>query len=209
MHVCVCVCMCVCHSIHTCAHTLMHARIHQPPTDANKSPPAHSFWRASMKIWSPRHHQDWRSCGRWSRTSPWQRTSKARQRRPARPCGPRRWLTTPRWMWFASHPPPWTPRRSVDAFFMVALSVRPGGSSSSIQYLSNFNILKADTFSAGLFWCFRNPLNSDRDYRILNVRMWSFCTHTHAGDLGLSSHPKDFCRVCTEFDSRVSANPII
>ena len=51
----------------------------------------------------------------------------------------------------------------------------------------NINILKTlrlDTFTlahAGLFWCFYNPSNSDMDYRIFNVRMWSFCFHLHAG----------------------------
>ena len=56
---------------------------------------------------------------------------------------------------------------------------------------------------AGLFWCFQNPPNSDMDYRISNMRMWSFCMHIHPGDLGLYSLiRKDFCRACTEFDSR-------
>ena len=51
---------------------------------------------------------------------------------------------------------------------------------------------------AGLFCCFHSPPNSDMDYRIFNMHMWSFCMHIHTGDLSLYSHPKDFCRVCTE-----------
>ena len=39
-------------------------------------------------------------------------------------------------------------------------------------------------------------------YRIFNVRMWSFCMRIHTGDHSLSSHSKDFCQVCTEYDSR-------
>ena len=38
---------------------------------------------------------------------------------------------------------------------------------------------------AGLFCCIHSPPNSDMDYRIFNVRMWSFCTRIHTGDLGL------------------------
>ena len=41
----------------------------------------------------------------------------------------------------------------------------------------------------------------DKDYRILNVCMWSFGMHIHAGDHGLQSQLKEFCGVCTEFDS--------
>ena len=37
---------------------------------------------------------------------------------------------------------------------------------------------------AGLFECFHNPPNLDVDYRIVNVRMWSFCMRMHTGDLG-------------------------
>ena len=60
--------------------------------------------------------------------------------------------------------------------------------------VSSFNVLKTlDTLSAGLFWCFRNVLNSDMDHMIFNVRVWSVCmlihtvwrTHIHTGDLGL------------------------
>ena len=33
-----------------------------------------------------------------------------------------------------------------------------------------------------VYLCFRNPPNSDRDYRIFNVRTWSFlCMYTHSG----------------------------
>ena len=51
------------------------------------------------------------------------------------------------------------------------------------RMVSNFNILKTLILlvHAGLLWCFHNPPNSDRDYRILNVLMWPFCM----GDLGL------------------------
>ena len=41
----------------------------------------------------------------------------------------------------------------------------------------------SDTLAhAGLFWCFHCPPNSDMDYRIFNVPMWSHATHarTHA-----------------------------
>ena len=35
------------------------------------------------------------------------------------------------------------------------------------------------------FSCFHNPPNSDIDYRIFNMRMWSFlCVHIHTGGLG-------------------------
>ena len=44
-----------------------------------------------------------------------------------------------------------------------------------------------------LLWRFHNPPNSDMDYRIFNVRMRSFFMRIHTGDLGLQSHPKDFC----------------
>ena len=37
--------------------------------------------------------------------------------------------------------------------------------------------------------------------RIFNVRMWPFCMRIHTDDLALLSHPKDYCWVCTEFDS--------
>ena len=37
---------------------------------------------------------------------------------------------------------------------------------------------------AGLFCFFRNPPNPDMDYRIINVRKWSFCMRMHTGDLG-------------------------
>ena len=42
------------------------------------------------------------------------------------------------------------------------------------------------------------------DYRIFSVRrpVCSFCMHVNKGDLGLWSHSKDFCSVCTELDSR-------
>ena len=33
------------------------------------------------------------------------------------------------------------------------------------------------------------------------MRMRSFCMRTHTGELGLETHPKDFCRVYTEFGS--------
>ena len=56
------------------------------------------------------------------------------------------------------------------------------------RIVSNFSSLKSMTLlvHAGLFWCFhRNPPNSDVDYRIFDVRMWSFCMRMHTGDLGL------------------------
>ena len=50
--------------------------------------------------------------------------------------------------------------------------------------VSNFNILKTVTLlvHAGLFWCFHSPPNSDMDYRIFNMCMWSFCMRIHTGD---------------------------
>ena len=43
---------------------------------------------------------------------------------------------------------------------------------------------------AGLFWWFHSPPNSDMDYRIFNMRMWSFimCTYIyiHSGALSFS-----------------------
>ena len=55
----------------------------------------------------------------------------------------------------------------------------------------SFRLLRLLSYS--LFWCFQNPPNSDMNYRIVNVRVWSFCMCIHTGDLGLWSHPKDFC----------------
>ena len=43
--------------------------------------------------------------------------------------------------------------------------------------------------ACGICLCFHNPPNSYMDYRIVNVRMWSFLTRTR--DLGLWSHRKD------------------
>ena len=70
--------------------------------------------------------------------------------------------------------------------------------------VSIFNMTKtlALLVHPGLFWCFHSPLNCDTDYRIFNVCMWSFCMRIHTGDHSLSSHSKDFCKVCTESDSR-------
>ena len=47
----------------------------------------------------------------------------------------------------------------------------------------NFNIMKTLTLlvQAGLCWCFHNPSNSDMDYRILNVCMWSLHAYIHWG----------------------------
>ena len=44
----------------------------------------------------------------------------------------------------------------------------------------------------GVFWCFHNPPNSDMDYRIFNMQMWSFCLRIHTEYLGLLSLLKDF-----------------
>ena len=46
--------------------------------------------------------------------------------------------------------------------------------------VSNFNILKTDDF--GQCWvvlCFHNPPNSDMDYGVFNVCVWSFCMCVH------------------------------
>ena len=44
--------------------------------------------------------------------------------------------------------------------------------------MSNFNILKTNTFSAcWVIWCFHSPPNSDVDYRIRNMHIWLFCMH--------------------------------
>ena len=64
--------------------------------------------------------------------------------------------------------------------------------------MSDFIIMKTLTLlvHAGLFGCFHNPPNSDMDYRILKVDMWSFFgMRTHTVDLGLDSQPKEFCSV--------------
>ena len=48
----------------------------------------------------------------------------------------------------------------------------------------NFNMMKTVTLlvHAGLFSRFHNPPNSDIDYRIFNMHMWSFLhVYTHAG----------------------------
>ena len=38
------------------------------------------------------------------------------------------------------------------------------------------------TYSAcWVFQCFHNPPDSDMDYRIFKMHMWSFCMHTHMG----------------------------
>ena len=57
---------------------------------------------------------------------------------------------------------------------------------------------------AGLCWRFHNPLKSDMDYSICNVRMLSFCMCTHTGgpQFITQSHSIFFYIVCTEFDSR-------
>ena len=54
----------------------------------------------------------------------------------------------------------------------------------------------------GLFRCFHNSLNSDMDYRIIKLHMWSFCMCIQMGSLGLQSHPKNFCKVFIGYDSR-------
>ena len=42
--------------------------------------------------------------------------------------------------------------------------------------------LPSPTSACWVFSCFRNPLNSDMDYRIFNMRTWSFvCVRIHAG----------------------------
>ena len=53
--------------------------------------------------------------------------------------------------------------------------------------VSNFNMMKTLTLlvHAGLFCCFHSPPNSDMDYRIFNLLMWSFCMHIHMGNLCL------------------------
>ena len=75
-------------------------------------------------------------------------------------------------------------------------------SSSSSCVVSNINVIKTLTLlvHAGIFWRFHNPKNSDMDYMIFILSMWSFYMHRHTGNLDLLSHPKDFCAVCTEFD---------
>ena len=50
---------------------------------------------------------------------------------------------------------------------------------------STFRRLSTLVVHDGLFWCLHNPPNSYLDYRIFNVRMWSFCMRIHTGDLGL------------------------
>ena len=45
---------------------------------------------------------------------------------------------------------------------------------------------------AGLFCCFHSPPNSDMDYRIFNVHMWSFCMCIHTGEPWFITHQKDF-----------------
>ena len=83
---------------------------------------------------------------------------------------------------------------------------------SSFILVSNFkfNTQKILTLwvHAGLFWCFHYPPHLDMDYRIFNVRMWSFCmhmcTHCHWGPRFLVSFndSHSFCTVCTEFESQ-------
>ena len=66
---------------------------------------------------------------------------------------------------------------------------------SSLHIVSIFDILKTLTLlvDAGLFW---RP-NSDMDYRSLTCVCHLFaCIYTK-----WTSHSKDYCRVCTEFDS--------
>ena len=84
---------------------------------------------------------------------------------------------------------------------MVTLDIRP---CVFFCIMSNFNIMKtSDTFSA--CWVILvfdyNPLNSGMNYRIFNIRMWSFCMCIDTGALGLLSHLKYFCRVCTCIES--------
>ena len=51
-------------------------------------------------------------------------------------------------------------------------------SSFLLHVVSNFNILKTNTFSAcWVIWCFHSPPNSDVDYRIRNMHIWLFCMH--------------------------------
>ena len=45
-----------------------------------------------------------------------------------------------------------------------------------------------------VFSCFRNPPNSDMDYRIFNVRTWSFlCVHIHTGFGHTDESAQHFC----------------
>ena len=63
------------------------------------------------------------------------------------------------------------------------------------------------TFSA--YWVlfhFHSPLNADMDYKIFNVRMWSFCMCTcmctwRTSVYNYSLIQRTFVTVCTEFDS--------
>ena len=48
----------------------------------------------------------------------------------------------------------------------------------SVQLRHSEELLTLSVY-AGLFWCFHNPLNSDKDYRIFNVCMWSCCMRMH------------------------------
>ena len=32
-----------------------------------------------------------------------------------------------------------------------------------------------------MFWCFHNPSNSDMDYRLFNVGIWSLCMRMYTG----------------------------
>ena len=45
---------------------------------------------------------------------------------------------------------------------------------------------------ADLFYGFRNPSNSDMDYRICNMCLQCFRMHLYAKDLSLMPHQKDF-----------------
>ena len=62
---------------------------------------------------------------------------------------------------------------------------------SSYTWAATFR-LRGGTCACWLFLCFHNPLNSDMDYRIFNVRRWSFvCVriHTGVGHTGTESEP--------------------
>ena len=62
--------------------------------------------------------------------------------------------------------------------------------------MSNFNMMKTVTLSGhtGLIWCFHNSHDLQCAYVI-------FLREILMADLSLLSHPNDFCRFCTEFDT--------
>ena len=73
--------------------------------------------------------------------------------------------------------------------------------------VSKFNNLQTLTLSlrAGLFRCFQTPPKPNIDHRILNVRTWPFCMHTHTrGTLVCGLIPGTFLNTAQNWTGELS-----